>query len=81
MKQEKKDFLEEKLKFSHYVLFWCNRELELNNDRLLKLMVQDEVDKSELINIKRKLKYVHSKINFEKKQIFLLKKALTQFDK
>ena len=74
-----KDDLEERLKFSHYVLYWCNRELEINQ-HLLDVKVREDFEKNELINIKKKLSYIYSKICFERREIFLVKKALIEFN-
>lgn len=78
MKEEIAKPLRERLKFSHYVLFWCDRELEKNNKDLFRLMASGCSDKEKFIEIKKKLKYIHSKANFEKKEIVLVEKALSK---
>ncbi len=78
MKEEIAKPLTERLKFSHYVLFWCDRELEKNNKDLFRLMASGSSDKEKFIEIKKKLKYIHSKANFEKKEIVLVEKALSK---
>lgn len=78
MKEEIAKPLRERLKFSHYVLFWCDRELEKNNKDLFRLMTSGCSDKEKFIEIKKKLKYIHSKANFEKKEIVLVEKALSK---
>ena len=78
MKEEIAKPLRERLKFSHYVLFWCDRELEKNNKDLFRLMASGSSDKEKFIEIKKKLKYIHSKANFEKKEVVLVEKALSK---
>ena len=78
MKEDALKPLKERLKFSHYVLFWCDRELEKNNKDLFELMVNGCSDKEKFLKIKKKLKYIHSKANFEKKEIALVEKALSK---
>tara|TARA_B100000085_G_C18405191_1_gene456287 strand:+ start:523 stop:822 length:300 start_codon:yes stop_codon:yes gene_type:complete len=78
MKEDAAKPLKERLKFSHYVLFWCDRELEKNNNDLFELISSGSSNKEKFIEIKKKLKYIHSKANFEKKEIALVEKALSK---
>ncbi len=78
MKEEIAKPLRERLKFSHYVLFWCDRELEKNNKDLFRLMASGSSNKEKYMEIKKRLKYIHSKANFEKKEIALVEKALSK---
>ena len=52
--------------------------MEKNNKDLFRLMTSGCSDKEKFIEIKKKLKYIHSKANFEKKEIVLVEKALSK---